>query len=140
MESLLELSEEYDMRKIKQTIEKHLLKKVSEMWNKKVYGTGILSRLEYLMSLILLSSTFGLNKLRQECVVYVASTFDKQFIEKDEYFASFESSIKIELLNKRVDVLEERLKLKEEKFKKMEDEILKQKFEIQRLNFLVNPQ
>lgn len=128
------MSEEYDIRKLQLTIEKHLLKKIVK---KKLYGKQIEDHLETCLHMIYLSMRFRLLTLRKECIDYVVANFEKKLIVSSSiYLECLSEEIRLDLLGKQIDYLEEKLKSKEKKFKQMEDDLLRQKFEIQRLNNL----
>jgi len=139
LESLLELSEEYDMRKMQLLIEKQLVKKLMNQKKVKLYGKSIEMHLSNYLTLIFLSDRYRLQTLRKECIDYVSLTFEKKLIMSkfslglDDCSAQ---SVLIEILSKQVDLLDEKLKAKDLKWKQMEDDLLRSKFEIQRLNNL----
>lgn len=130
------MSEEYDMRKLQLTIEKHLIKKITPV--KKLYGQSIENHIDLCLNMIYLSHRYRLNLLKKESIDYLSSNFEKkQIINNSNYINCLDESLKIELLNKQIDYLEEKLKQKTSKWKQMEDDLLRQKFEIQRLNNLI---
>ncbi len=137
LESLLELSEEYDMRKMQLLIEKQLIKKLNNQKKVKLYGKSIEMHLNYYLNMIYLSDRYRLQGLKKECIDYVSLTFEKKLIlNKSGLLLDYDNSVLIEILSKQIDLLEEKLKAKDLKWKQMEDDLLRSKFEIQRLNNL----
>ena len=134
---MLDLSEEYNINNLKISIEKHLVKTVQYLSTSRSYGKTIKDQLDYLVYLLNLSTIYRLNKLKAECMSYIAKKFDKTQIDNHVEFNKVEADVKLVIFRERSAILEEQIKLKETKFKQMQDEILKQKFEINRLKNLL---
>lgn len=135
IETLLELSEEYDIAKLRVTIEKTLIKKINDLKlnQVKLYGKAIDHQLDYLMSLLDTSYRYRFKKLKIEAIDYISKQFNQQLIEKNSYYSRIEQDDKLEILRKRLNLLDEKLVIKEKRIKQLEDENLHQKFEIKRL-------
>ena len=138
--ALLELSEEYDILKIRKIIERHFLKELREISNnkQKFYGSKLNDHIIYLMNLIRTSIDYRMKVLQQETIDHLVYNIDKKILKGNDNFNKWlDVDIKLEIFSRKLDILDEASKNKEKLMKTMKDENLRQKFEIQRLNKLI---
>jgi hypothetical protein len=139
---LLELSEEYDIGRIKCLVEKQMISKLNEFnrnasnvtKTRKLYGKQIDVELESFVDLLELCNIYCLKKLRLECIRHVAQSFQTEMIEaKMAANVNIDPHDLLDIFRKKLQVADEKLMKKEQRLKMLEDENLKQKFEIKRL-------
>lgn len=136
IESLLRLSDEYRIIRIKIAVEKFLIKKIQEMCKSKLFGQAILNQIEHLTYLLNLSEAYNLKNLRVESLAYLSNKFSTSQLESNQNFVDLSEQNRMEIFRIKLDLLEEKLKSKDGKIKSLSDECMKQKFEIKRLETL----
>ena len=134
----MELSEEYDILKLRILAENKLIQKISEFSGNqmKLYGKAIENQLDTITYSLILSYKYRLKKLRNECISQLAKHFSVQMMEKNAFYQKIEHNDKLEIMSKKLSLFEEKIAIKDKKIKQLEDENLKQKFEINRLKSL----
>ena len=133
LQVLLELSDEYYISTLKNLIEKHMIKNISDLFLKKSYGKVINDNLDEMVAYLNLAKIYQLKKLKIECIQAIAFNFSKKQLETNTNFISLENGFKLDIYGKKVDYLEEKVQQSELKLKQRNDENLKQKLEIKRL-------
>lgn len=131
IQRLLELSDEYDISSIKLKVEKYFIDKLRQT-SSKLYGNQIERKLDYGLYLIELSREYQLKRLQAEVIEFLAKTFDRETMERNEDYKNLSSDVKLEITRKKLINFEEMIKIKDKKIKKLQDENLINKFELKK--------
>ena len=127
LSSLLQISEEYDMKKVKRSIETILVKNLKIMSSEASIEKPIQENIDYLMDLMRWSSFYNLKDLLADLITIFVNDIDRFVLETNGFYMNdLEPVIKNEILMKKMDITEDELK-------KCKDKLEKQNLELERL-------